>query len=486
MTTRFEDFASIRQVEPASAAVTLNRDDGNDEEGPRMGRSREQGRHGDASDSVIVLGAGVAGLAAARTLSAAGLSVTVIDQADRCGGAHRSHEIGPYTFDLGSIFYEENAALFALAPGVRDLCPPVWRMERRVGPEGRLLQYPLALREIQDWPLRRKIRAVADLLAGRVLRRPDGTLEAICRSRLGRTFYHGTGLASYIARFHHCPASAIDQEFFVRRMSHVERSTRPGALLAMAWRAATRPAPPAAPRWPFRVRPSGGTALLFDPVRQALEAASVRFRLQERLLGVEAAADGFTVTTTAGRHRAGALVSAIPLDALHRAVFGTGSGLVSIDLLSLFVSAAWLDPGAGNVLFNFHAEGRWKRATIHSRLYPDRQTPREFLSVEVTLPPGATPDPAEAFRDFKAHVEGLGIARDVALEGHDVVEAAYPLYQVGDVETSHRLIEKVERLGIVSVGRQGRFEYLPVSSLVIRRVREELSRSPALRQVSPG
>lgn len=456
-------------------------------DGPRGGPSARPALHEAAGpDSVIVLGAGVAGLAAARTLSAAGLSVTVIDRADRCGGAHRSHEIGPYTFDRGSIFYEENAALFALAPGVRDLCPPVWRMERRIGPEGRLLQYPVALREIQDWPLPRKIRATADLLAGRVLQRPDGTLEAICRSRLGRTFYHGTGLASYIARFHHCPASAIDQEFFVRRMSHVERSTRPGALLAMAWRAATRPAPQAAPRWPFRVRPSGGTALLFDPIRQALEAASVRFRLQERLIGVEPAADGFTVTTTAGRHRAGALVSAIPLDALHRALFGTGSGLVSIDLLSLFVSAAWVDPGAGNVLFNFHADGRWKRATIHSRFYPDRQTPREFLSVEVTLPPGAAADPAEAFRDFKAHVEGLGIARDVALEGHDMVEAAYPLYRLGDVETARTLTGRIERLGIVPVGRQGRFEYLPVSSLVIRRVQEELSRSLPLRQVSPG
>ncbi|MGP3698997.1 FAD-dependent oxidoreductase [Rhodobacter sp. NSM] len=482
MTAPFEDFAPAGPVEPAPTIVSSGRDGGDEEEERRKGRHPARDRHGTAPDSVIVLGAGVAGLAAARTLSAAGLSVTVIDQAPSCGGAHRSHQIGPYTFDLGSIFYEENAALFSLSPGVRDLCPPVWRMERRIGPEGRLLQYPLSLREIRDWPLGRKIRAAADLLASQTLRRQDGTLETICRTRLGRSSYRDTGLASYIARFHHCPASEIDEEFFFRRMSHVERSTRLRAVLATAWRTAARPLPTTAPRWPFRIRPSAGTSLLFDPIRAALEAASVRFRLQERLLQVERVPEGFVVTTTGGRHQAAALVSAIPLDTLHRALFATGSGLASIDLLSLFVSAERLDPGAGNVLFNFHASGRWKRATIHSRLYRDQQTAREFLSVEVTLPPGAAADPAEAFCDFRDHVEGLGLARGVTLEGHDVIEAAYPLYRVGDVETARRLIERIERLGIVSVGRQGRFEYLPVSSLVIRRVQEELSHSPALRQ----
>lgn len=459
-----------------------------------IGRSRAFGRvrqEAVAPGRVIVLGAGIAGLAAARSLASAGMAVTVIDQAARCGGAHRSHEIGPYTFDVGSIFYEEKAAVFDLAPGLRDLCPPVLRMERRVGPDGRLLPYPLTLREIQAWPLRRRLRATLDLLAGQAFRRQDGTLETACLARLGRSFYQGTGLASYIARFHHCPASAVDQEFFFRRMGHVERSTRPGALLALAWRAATRPAPRGVPSWPFRVRPSAGSGLLFDPIRAALEAAGVRFRLQERLVRIETgagagAADGFAVTTTAGRYHAEALVSAIPVDALHRALFGTGSGLVSLDLLTLFVSVGWLDPGAGNVLFNFHAAGRWKRATIHSRLYPDRQTGREFLSVEITLPPGAAADPAEAFRDFRTHVERLGIARGVALEGHDVVEAAYPLYQIGDVEAARRLLEQTGRLGIVSVGRQGRFEYLPVSSLVIRRVQEELARGLPARQAGPG
>mgnify|MGYP001953894327 CR=1 FL=1 len=54
---------------------------------------------------IAVLGAGPAGLAAAHYLCELGKSVVVIDRANHCGGTHRSANIGPYTFDSGSIFF---------------------------------------------------------------------------------------------------------------------------------------------------------------------------------------------------------------------------------------------------------------------------------------------------------------------------------------------------------------------------------------------
>src|SRR4051812_40348573 len=53
------------------------------------------------NDSVIVVGGGLSGLAAARILHAAGSEVTVLEARDRVGGRTLSRRIGRGTFDLG-------------------------------------------------------------------------------------------------------------------------------------------------------------------------------------------------------------------------------------------------------------------------------------------------------------------------------------------------------------------------------------------------
>ena len=432
---------------------------------------------------IAVLGAGIAGLTAADRLSRAGRPVVVIDAADRIGGTHRSVEIGAYTFDVGSIFYEPGARLFDLAPGLDALCPTVRRVQRRVAPDGSLQHYPLEPRDLLRWPAAKRAGAVADLLRARVAVRRDGSLDTICRRRLGDAFYRGTGLRDYIARFNHVPPEEVDETFFFQRMGFIARSTELRALLRMGTRMLRRRAAPRPVRPPLHVRPRAGYDALFAPVRAALEARGVRFALGAAVERVERDAAGrFVVHTAAGPERAGAVIGAAPLDLMHRAALGTGAGLLSLDLMTLFVSAAELHPETGNVLFNFHPDGRWKRATIYSRLYPDPAVERAFFAVEVTVPPGAAPDPEAAFADASAQFEALGLARDLRLEGHALVPGAYPLYLRGQAEAAVAARARVRGAGILPVGRQGGFEYLPTAGGVIRRVDEELARNaPALR-----
>ena len=56
----------------------------------------------DGRKDVVIVGAGLAGLCAAKTLRAAGRSVTVVEARDRVGGRTLSESLGSDTIDLGA------------------------------------------------------------------------------------------------------------------------------------------------------------------------------------------------------------------------------------------------------------------------------------------------------------------------------------------------------------------------------------------------
>jgi protoporphyrinogen oxidase len=434
-----------------------------------------------ATNSLVILGAGIAGLSAADRLSRAGFAVTVIEQSERCGGAHRSHQIGPYTFDIGSIFYEATAPILDMADGLRQACPAVLRRQRRIAPTGEPLHYPLEPREMLRAAPLKVLPGLIDMLASRLLVRADGTLEAISRKRLGGRFFRDTGLRAYITRFHHTPPAEVDETFFYHRMAFIEKATRIGPMIGTGFKSLfSRRTVGAQVRRPLHIRPYEGFDAMFAPIRARLEAQGVRFVFGAEVEAIDRHKDGFRVRTGAGDHAAAGVISTIPLDTLHQILFGEPSGLISLDMTTLFVSAARLDERLGNVLFNFHADGLWKRATIYSRLYPDAPTDREFFGVEVTIPQGGTHQPDAAFADFRKHLAGLGLADDMKLEGSALVEHCYPLYAPGSLALVDKALARVAQSGVLTLGRQGRFEYLPTSSLVIRRVREELERAKLL------
>lgn len=423
--------------------------------------------------AATVLGGGIAGLFAAGRLADEGYRVTLIDSAQSCGGTHRSCNIGPYTFDVGSIFYEDQALIFQMAEHLREQCPQVVRQQRRIARNGSLLHYPITPREAfstSPWQLP---ASAANLLFSRLFAKRDGTLAGILRSRIGERFLTRTGLRDYIHRFNHLPAEQLDEEFFFKRMGFIDQLTQTNALMKFALKTVTprKGQGIAAPPRPLRVRPFEGFARLFDPIIAGLQAKGVQFRLGEAIKAIDRTADGnFRITTDKGKYPCASCISTIPLDSLYRMLFNEPSGLTSLDMTTLFVSAASFRKASGNVFFNFSSQGRWKRVTFYSRLYPDAPTDREFFNVEVTLAPGAPHDPEAAFADFAQHMMANNLAEDLKLEGSDLVREAYPLYLPGTDDRIAQVIARITAAGIILAGRQGRFEYLPTSTGVIRQV----------------
>ncbi len=433
---------------------------------------------------VIVLGAGIGGLAAADHLNRAGYRVTVLERSNRCGGAHKSYNIGPYTFDVGSIFYEPRAQIFNMAQDLRALCPAVMRRQRRVAQDGRLLHYPVEPRDMLRSNPWRAALGVADMLSNQLVLQRDGTLETICRKRLGDTFFDNTGLRAYITRFHHAAPAEIDEQFYFQRMKFIEKATRLKSIMARGARSVfTKKAVNARMLKPLHIRPQSGFDTLFAPIQQRLEKAGVRFVFGQDVQRVSQTSEGFDIETDAGRHHTDSLVSTIPLTQLYRAMFGKYPALTLLDMTTLFVSAQRLDPQSGNVLFNFHNDGLWKRATVYSQLYPGADTDRAFMGVEVTIPHGGTHDPERTFADFRDHLTGLGIASDIKLEGSALVEGCYPFLAKGTDALLAAALKRISAAGVIVAGRQGRFEYLPTSSRVITRVGEELERATTLQML---
>jgi len=72
---------------------------------------------------VIVLGAGISGLVAASVLLKQGCqNVLVVDEYAHIGGNHIDRSIGGYTFDIGSLIFQDDSPLLVHLPEILPLC----------------------------------------------------------------------------------------------------------------------------------------------------------------------------------------------------------------------------------------------------------------------------------------------------------------------------------------------------------------------------
>lgn len=172
------------------------------------------------SGSIVVIGAGPAGLACASTLIDAGVRPTVLEASPYVGGMARSTTLWGHTVDLGPHRF------FSSDPVVVDF----WHRHvagdhvmvqrtTRILYNGKLFDYPLKVGNalVNLGPLR-AVAAVASYVAARLRRSDDlSTLEAWITDRFGRVLFE-TFFKTYTEKLWGIRCSELDADWAAQRI----------------------------------------------------------------------------------------------------------------------------------------------------------------------------------------------------------------------------------------------------------------------------
>ena len=271
-----------------------------------------------SAPSSIVVGAGIAGLAAADRLRRGGFAVTVFEASGQAGGAIRTEQHGGYLVDLGpntlvARVPELEAAITDLDLGDERVWADDAAEHRYVVRDGRPVAVPASPRALLRSPFlsaRGKLRLLGEPFARRG-RAEDESVAAFVRRRLGAEAL-AYGADPLVAGVFAGDPERLSVRHAFPMLSEMERAH--GSLLhgAMARRHAGKQGgalPPS--RRPFSFR--DGMQTLPDALAARLGSA---LRLNAAATAVRRGADGFEVTadgpTGPEAHRADAVVLAVP------------------------------------------------------------------------------------------------------------------------------------------------------------------------------
>ncbi|HEX2486719.1 MAG TPA: protoporphyrinogen oxidase [Myxococcota bacterium] len=380
---------------------------------------------------VVVVGAGVAGLAAARALQAAGRDVAVLEAEDVPGGALRTDEVDGYTVERGPNAFQLKppAAAFLERARLADALVPA-------GPEarlralftgGRLEPVPTSVAAALRTPLlspRGKLRVLAEPFVPRGDPTSESVAEFVAR-RLGREALERLA-APFLVGVYAGDETQLGAEAVLPALVGYERARGSIARGALA-----------AARDPRRSR--GRTGSWSAPRGLGGLARALAAPLGERLaLGSAVTAlardgAGFAVETARGvRLRARGVVLAVPAPAaasLLRALDRDAAELLdSIAYAPLVSAALGVDPGSARAPirgFGFlvpREAGLDLLGVLYmSRVFPGRAPPgRELLAA--MLGGARWPGAVDAPDDVLAARLGAGLERTLGLR-----EAPAPL-----------------------------------------------------------
>jgi len=414
---------------------------------------------------IVVIGAGVAGLAAARTAAAAGAPLLVLEREREPGGLCRSIQAAGYTFDMGGHF------LHLADPRMRERVLAVgnvpWReMDRdaRVWMRGRLTPYPFQVHLAGHAPAF-VARCLRDLARERIREATAGPRRAAPRDFAGWLLRHFGG--------------AMCRAFFFpynRKMWRV-----PLKRLEAGWARWAVPVPTfeqaLAGARGERIEGIGYNARFFYPRRGGMGAfaAALAAPLGEQLrLGTEAAAIDLrareVVTASGERIPYGAVVAAIPLPALARmcaglpaAVRGAAARLRWVKVLAIGLGVRRPKAAPGHWIYVPESRESFFRVGFFSNASA-AAAPEGCASVfvERSLLPE---EPLRPAREVAAAVRGLrrmgilGPRSRVEVVRPVLIDPAYVLFdraREGAVATIRRALE---RRGVFPAGRYGAWDY---------------------------
>jgi hypothetical protein len=430
----------------------------------------------------IVLGAGISGLVSASILVDQGATrVLVIDEYDHVGGNHIDRTIGPYTFDVGSLIFQDDSPLLRhfpeLLPGYLPISP-TWS---RLNPQGKVTAYPFSVRDdlLAAGPLEVS-RIVGSAVLSRVRRRPLRHAADFGRYWIGPRLMQRSGLESYMERFFGLPAHQVDLAFAEQRMGWISGHASLGQLGRRAVALVRRPTSDQ-PQNRQLARPQEGFGHLYRPAVDRLAAAGVTIRLGAELRQLARTENGFRLGVGEQIVDAPRVISTIPVDrALDLCGLREDRPLPTVTLISLFYSFAGRRGFGSSILYNFSHSGAWKRLTVYSDFYGPAEG-REYFGVEVIGDRvGGLVERAAA--DFRRHTgDNQLFVGSLRLEGSHVLSQAYPVYSGGSGERARRAIAALRGFGIESFGRQGGFQYQPTARVSTLEAEAALDRPAAER-----
>jgi hypothetical protein len=280
------------------------------------------------------------------------------------------------------------------------------------------------------------------------IRRPRTAGDRI-RQVVGSFFFVESGVAAYIRRMFGADADALAPSFIDRRMAWL-LDHRLSAILARALRRGR-----GRPQWTSELalfRPAGGFARYYDIAVDALAAEGVRFVFAETLQAIGPGADeaALRIDGASRAYRARRVISTLPLRQLCAITGIRQPDLATVTLVTLMVSFLGAKRASGD------------------------------MSVECPIEAGAAADVAGLYATFVAHVQQLRLfTGDFRLEGSNCLAEAYPVMATGYEAERERVLAEATARGIETAGRQGRFEYIPHSSVAFHLIEERFGHGAA-------
>ncbi|MFB9948318.1 NAD(P)-binding protein [Rhizobium puerariae] len=408
----------------------------------------------------IVLGAGVSGLVSASILTGQGQShILVVDEYDHVGGNHIDWSSQGYTFDIGSLIFQDDSPLLTHFPELLSLYVPIEPSWGRLNPQGMITDYPISMRDdIVRAGAAEIIRILASVLYARLFQRGMRNAKEFARYWIGARLLWRSGLESYMKRFYGIAPEQIDIDLARKRMLWIsEHASLPNLV-----RRLSKPKP-AAPSNRQLARPKAGFASLYRLATERLEQRGVRFELGVKMNAIEKIQDLFHLKVGDRVLATRRLISTIPIEQAETlCAMERRQPLETITLITLYFSFSGARGFLQSIIYNFSHDGAWKRLTVYSDFY-GRANEREYFAAEVLADQvGGSIEKAEA--DFRDHVRANGLFDgDLKLEGGQILTNAYPIYRRGAAQHAAEAIKRLGTFGIESFGRHGAFNYQPTA-----------------------
>ncbi len=408
----------------------------------------------------IVLGAGISGLVSASVLQKQGYQrVLIVDAYDHVGGNHIDWSHAGYTFDIGSLIFQDDSPLLAHFPELLPLYVPIEPTWARLNPQGMITAYPISVRDdIFSAGVTEVLRIFSSVIFARLFQRKMRNAKEFARYWIGSRLLHRSGLESYMKRFYGAATEAIDIDLARKRMLWISEHASLRNLIARALRR-TQPGP--ANRQ--MARPKEGFQFLYRAAVERLERRGAEFQLAADMRTIRKVHDQLHLQLqdrVVASHR---VISTIPIHVAEK-LCGLDSGrkLETITLISLYFSFSGERGFSQSIIYNFSHQGAWKRLTMYSDFY-GKVDDRDYFTVEVIGDQiGCSIEGAE--NDFRDHVRANGLFKgDLKLEGSDILGEAYPIYSKGAAGHAAQAMQQLQAFGLESLGRQGGFNYQPTA-----------------------